>query len=211
MDESLSGLRQSAGLVKARGRLDGGDRAVEELNDAGFKGVLGAYYREAIVLNELFEELRPVPEVIDRGANVGANCMLDEAVGVAGDGRVEQGLERRPNSIHDRAEITRALMAYGIVKTLEGGQNGTAAGVSKDDNKTGVESGSRELDAADLRGGDDVAGDTDDEEIPEALVEDEFGGDPRIGTTQDDSERLLGCCELDAASLAETGEEIGSA
>src|SRR5688572_13439670 len=49
----------------------------------------------------------------------------------------------------------------------------------------------RELDAADLRGRHDVAGDADDEEVTEALVEDDLRGHARVRAPQHDRERLL--------------------
>jgi hypothetical protein len=54
-----------------------------------------------------------------------------------------------------------------------------------------VKPGRRELDTADLRRSDDVAGDTDNEKVAEALVEDELGRDPGIRTSQHDGEWLL--------------------
>ena len=79
----------------------------------------------------------------------------------------------------------------GTLKAFQGSEDGTATGVTEDDNKASVKPGSRELDAADLRGSDDVAGDTDNEEVAEAPVKDEFGWDPRIGASQNDGEWLL--------------------
>ena len=61
-----------------------------------------------------------------------------------------------------------------------------------------------ELHAADLRRGDDVAGDADDEQVAEALVEHDFGGHPRVGAAEDDRERLLaGDSSLRRAALVE--------
>ena len=48
-----------------------------------------------------------------------------------------------------------------------------------------------ELDAAHLRRRDDVAGDADDEEIAEALIEDDLGGHARVRAAEDDGEGLL--------------------
>ncbi len=47
------------------------------------------------------------------------------------------------------------------------------------------------LDAADLRGGHDVAGNSDHEQIAETLVEDDLGRDSRIRAPEDDGERFL--------------------
>ena len=187
--------------------LDGPGEAIEEVHDAGFKGVLGANDGEAVVLNQLFEEPGAVPEVVGRRKDVGANGVLDEGVRVVGDGSVEEGLEGRPNPIDDRAQVSGGLKALRTLKTLKGCEDGTATGVAEDDNKASVKPGSRELDAADLRGRDDVAGDADDEEVTEALVEDEFGWDPGIGASQDDGKWLLRRGEFDATGVTESGEE----
>jgi hypothetical protein len=59
-----------------------------------------------------------------------------------------------------------------------------------------------ELDAANLRGRDDVAGDADDEEVSQALIEYDFRGHGRIGASQYDRERILARHELGAPALA---------
>ena len=59
-----------------------------------------------------------------------------------------------------------------------------------------------ELDAADLRRRDDVAGDADDEEIAKALIEDDLGRHARVGTAEDDGEGRLPRGQLDAPRLA---------
>ena len=52
--------------------------------------------------------------------------------------------------------------------------------VSENDDESRVEPRGRELDAADLRGCDNVARNTDDEEVAQPLVENDLGGYPRI-------------------------------
>ena len=85
---------------------------------------------------------------------------------------------------------------------VDGGQNRSALRVAQHDDQPRPVALRRELDAADLRGRDDVAGDADDEEIAEPLVEDDFGRHARVGTAQDDRERLLARGHLDAAGFA---------
>ena len=142
-------------------------------------------------MNELFEQLRTVPEMVGRNTDVGTNCVIDEGIGVVGEGGVEKGLEGWTYAIDDGAQVSRVLKRRGTLKAFKGSEDGTATGVTENDNKASVKPGSRELDAADLRGSDDVAGDTDDEEVAEALVKDELGRDPGIGASQDDGEWLL--------------------
>ena len=59
-----------------------------------------------------------------------------------------------------------------------------------------------ELDAANLRGSNDVAGDADDKQVAQTLIEDHLCRDSRIGTPEDDGELLLTCRQLAAARLA---------
>src|SRR6516225_4020460 len=54
-----------------------------------------------------------------------------------------------------------------------------------------AEGRSRELDAADLRWRDDVAGHADDEQVAESLVEDDLGGHARVRAAEHDGERFL--------------------
>ena len=64
----------------------------------------------------------------------------------------------------------------------------------------GAEAFGRELDAADLGGRDDVAGDADHEQVAQALVKDDFGRHPGVRTAQDDGERKLLRGQFDAAA-----------
>jgi hypothetical protein len=58
-----------------------------------------------------------------------------------------------------------------------------------------------ELDATDLRRSDDISGNADDEQVAQALVEDDLCRHPRVGTTENDGERLLTCRQLVAVRL----------
>jgi hypothetical protein len=64
------------------------------------------------------------------------------------------------------------------------------------------------LDAADLRGSDDVASHADNEQVSQALVEDDLGWDTRIRTSENNRERLLTYGQLLAARL--TGERVAA-
>jgi hypothetical protein len=58
-----------------------------------------------------------------------------------------------------------------------------------------------ELDASNLRRGDDVASNTDDKQVTKALIEDDLRRHSRIGTSEDNGERLLACYQRLAACL----------
>ena len=68
--------------------------------------------------------------------------------------------------------------AIRLLELLEGRRDRAALRVPQDDDEARAEPLGGELDAAHLRGGDDVAGDADDEEIAQAAVEDDLGRHP---------------------------------
>ena len=96
----------------------------------------------------------------------------------------------RRDPVDDRLNVLRLRHAA----VLEGADRGThraALGVSHHDDQAGPELAGRELDGPDERRRDDVARDADDEEIAEALVEDELRRRPRIRAAEDGRERPL--------------------
>ena len=70
-------------------------------------------------------------------------------------------------------------------------QDRTTLGVAHHDHQPRPEPACRKLNATDLRRRDDVAGDTNDEEVAKALVEHQFRRDTRVRTSEYDRERLL--------------------
>src|SRR5690606_41022300 len=71
--------------------------------------------------------------------------------------------------------------------------------------QTRSESLRRELDAADLRRRDDIACDSDDEQVAHTLIEHELHRHPRIGASEDHGKRLLAIDEILPSRLAEQG------
>jgi hypothetical protein len=67
----------------------------------------------------------------------------------------------------------------------------------------GAELRGSEFDAADLRWGDDVSRDADDEQISQTLIEHDFCRHPGIGASQNDRERLLALRQFGASCLVE--------
>ncbi len=98
--------------------------------------------------------------------------------------------DRRADALDDRAQVPR-LVFRPPAQLLDRRGDGAALGVAEHDDKAHVKALGGELHAADLRRRDDVAGDADDEQIPEALVEDEFGRHARVRAAEDDGEWLL--------------------
>jgi hypothetical protein len=73
--------------------------------------------------------------------------------------------------------------------------------MSEDDDESCAEPFRGELDASNLRRGDNVASHTDDEQVTEALIENNLRRHPRIRTSENNGERLLACRERLAAFL----------
>jgi hypothetical protein len=144
--------------------------------------------------------------MVGRGTHIGTNCMVNHGVRVVG----ERSVGRKPNgwlyAFNDGPDVTRGLKGCGLTQTLQRSENRAAARVTQDDDKAGVKPGSRELDAADLRRCDDIAGYANDEEVAEPLIENKLGWDPRVGASEDDCEWLLRRREFGTTGVAEAVE-----
>src|SRR5438034_10443502 len=67
-------------------------RFVEEINHAALQRIFGAQHEQPLVRNQFFKDLRPVPQVTDRGADVGADRLLHERIGVMSESWRQQSL-----------------------------------------------------------------------------------------------------------------------
>ena len=132
----------------------------------------------------------PLPELVGRDANVRAHRLLHERAGVVAQLGREQRFHRRANAVDDRAQVPRLVCRW-LLQVFERRQDRAALRVSEHHDQPRTEAGGGELDAADLRRSDDVAGDADDEQIAEPLIEDDFGRHAGVRATEDDRERLL--------------------
>ena len=72
-----------------------------------------------------------------------------------------------------------------------GGLDRAARVVAEHDDERAVEHADAELERAEHAGVDDVAGGAHDEQVAQALVEDDLGGDPGVGAAEEDGERVL--------------------
>ena len=105
-----------------------------------------------------------------------------------------------------RSTIERRLrdcFSTGRLQLLDGRRDRAATRVAEHDDEPRVELLGRELDAADLRRRDDVAGNADDEQVAEPLIEHDLGRHARVGAAEDDRERLLPLGELVAPGRAD--------
>jgi hypothetical protein len=107
---------------------------------------------------------------------------------------VASSADRGTDPADDRPQVARSLIDR-LLQHLERGRHRSTLGVAEDDDQPGAESRSGELHAVDLRGGDDIARDADDEQVAESLIEDQLRWDSRIGAAKDNRERLLPGCQ----------------
>jgi hypothetical protein len=68
--------------------------------------------------------------------------------------------------------------------------------VSQNQDERDVEHAYRVLERANNRVGDDLTGVPHNEKVAEARIEDDFGGQPRVGTPKQGNRRILGILEL---------------
>ena len=163
---------------------------VEKLDFAALDRIFGADDREVSLVNELFEYERAVRQFFHGGADIGAYSRAGQRFFVAIPVHLEYRLDRRPHSIDNGAQVWRPVRLL-EGKFFERGDYRAAVGVAKDDDESCPKLIGGELDAADLRGSDDVAGNTDDKQVAEALVKHQLDRNPRVGTGENDGEGVL--------------------
>src|SRR5882724_8981772 len=79
--------------------------SIEKIDDAAFQRILRADDEQPLVANELLDDFRPVPQVIHGGANIRADCLMDQFVQIVSQVRCQQILDRRPYQVDDRMEV----------------------------------------------------------------------------------------------------------
>src|SRR4029077_13100985 len=163
---------------------------IEELDDAGLQRVFGADDEQALVLDQLLEQLRAMAQVIRRGADVGPHGLLDQCGPVFLEAGREQSLDRGTDAVYDRPQVT-GLVLRRPPQLLERGHDGPAARMADDHHEPSPVARGGEFDAADLRGGHDVSGDPNDEQVAQALIEHDLRGNPRVGASEDYGKRPL--------------------
>ena len=148
-------------------------------------------------------------QVVYRRADVGPACFSDQCIRIVSELGPQKSLDRRAHPVDDRSQVVRLILRR-CPQFFECRQNRAALRVAKDDDESRGVSCRGEFDAADLGGSDDVAGDANDEQIAEPLIEDVLDRRARIGAAEDDGERSLPLDEMRmpaAARAAFAGDE----
>ena len=152
-------------------------------------------------LDQLLENLRSVSQMVCGDADVGPDSVPHQSVRVVPEVCCKQRFHGWAHAVYDGTQIPRLVFRRPL-KLLQGGQNSPALRVAQNHHEPSAEPCRGELDATDLRSSDDVSGNADNEQVAQALVEDDLCWHPRVGATENDGERLLTCCQFVAACLA---------
>jgi hypothetical protein len=163
------------------------EECLDWLNFAGGEVVDGSGCFEFAGLDGGSDDWLKGAETFDSAADVGPDSVFKRVAGqvfALNDG----GLDRVDEVVDGSGE--RVL----VVEVLDGGFDGSALRVAEDEDGGHTEFGNGVLDGTFDGGscsGDVVAGDANDEEIADAEVEEDFGGDSGVGASDDAGDRSL--------------------
>lgn len=192
----LAGLddeRHPKALIPAYVQLIGARHSdlstLEKFDLASLQG-LGPHHKKPFVLDELLQNFGAVAQVTRGDRDIGAHRLIDQRVDIVLKIGAEQCLNGRPDAIHDRKQAGR-LIRRRLLQLFQSRLHRTALRMPEHDDEAGAKMRRCKLDAADLRGRDDVARDADHKEIAKSLIEDDLRGHPRIRAPEDDRKGLL--------------------
>jgi hypothetical protein len=113
----------------------------------------------------------------------------------------EQTFNRWANAVDDRTKVSRLLLPR-LLEFFQRGKHSFSLRVTQHHDERCGEPFSSKFDAADLKGRDDISGNANDEEITQALVEDDLCRYSRVRASQNDGEWLLAFCEFTPPRLS---------
>lgn len=90
---------------RAEARSRRGGEALEEIDFAGFERILGTHNPKTFEIDQAFENLRSVAELVDGSADVGADGSVFERLIIGRNAAFEQGFHGRADAVDDRSEV----------------------------------------------------------------------------------------------------------
>ena len=139
---------------------------------------------------------RPGPAASDPVGDEGGALAISRMVWRTCSGSISSAGVRPARWAASTLGVTRSTMSRrkppgtSPVRTAASAADRAARVVAEHDDEREVEHADAELERAEHAGVDDVAGRADDEEVAEALVEDDLRGDARVGAAEEDRERV---------------------
>ena len=182
---------------------------LEEIDDPGLQRVFGTDDQKSIVLDVFLEDVRSPPQLVGGSTNVGSNGVLRQCIVVVSEFWRQQFLDRWPNAVDDRTQIARLVFCR-PPKFFQGCLDSPALSVAQNYDEPCPEPLRGEFDAADLRRSDDVAGNTDHEQVTKALIKDDLYGHPGVRTAENDGKRFLANCRLTSMLLIHEGVRVAT-
>lgn len=175
-------------------------RKVEEVDLSRGEVVFRSDHHDLATTHHAFEDRARVSKMVRRGSHVGSDGAMHQIGFVFIRGGFEHRAGRRRDAVDDVSEVV-AESSCAFAEGIERRFDRAAIGVAEHDGQACSERGGRELDATDERRSDDIARDAHDEQVADALIEDEFGGKSRVGAGENGGEWALSRGMLGSAKL----------
>jgi hypothetical protein len=96
--DSLGRWRRSVGCNPLLARIG---HTIEEIYDSGLQCVLGPYDEEPILVDQLLEDYRSVPQMVSRGNDVGPNGLPQKSIRHVLEFCRQQRFYGRPDAVND--------------------------------------------------------------------------------------------------------------
>src|ERR1700679_3659667 len=148
-------------------------QSIEEIHDAGLQGVFGTNDHESGLLDELFDDVRAVPQMLHRRADIRADRRLTQGAKIVSEFRRQQAFDGRSDQIDDGVQIARLILDR-TPQLLQCRFDGAALSVAQHHHQARPELLCSKFHAADQGGSNYVAGHANDEKIAETLIEDDL-------------------------------------
>jgi hypothetical protein len=180
-------------VLTARGRVEVNHGAAIELVFSLDNGELARVYR-------LAQDFAIGEHVFRTLVHILFYCRFDQVIGLG----VGFGLsDGRIDLVHDRVQV-----AAGHLAARTGGGHGATFLMSEHNQQRAVKVVDGVLDTAEAYGIGDVSRSAHDEEIAQALVKNQLGRNPAVGTSEDDGMGLLSRSEFVAEAQARRGIKV---
>lgn len=146
--------------------------------------------KEAVFFHPVFEDRRSVSQVIGGGPDICPDNFFHQFILIRRSAVFEKGLRGRADPVHNGFQVFRPAFRR-LDELVDCRLYRSAIRVAKDDDETGAAVFNSELNAANAGWCRNIAGDTNDEKVPESLVKNDFSRNAGVRAAEDYSEGLL--------------------
>ena len=164
--------------------------AIEKIDEARFQRVLGADDDQAFVTLEPRDNLRRVSQCISRRADIGAHGLFDDVVSIRLAIARQRSFYGRANEFRDRTDVCR-YPTFGRLQGVERRPDRAAVRMAEHHDESCTEFRTGEFHAANQGRLHDIAGNPHDEQVANALVENNLGRGAGIRAAENHGKRFL--------------------